>query len=131
MKIKAELSKTKITITIDDKTAVIPVGSGFYQKAKGKNAYEFFLDKKINAKIRDFIFEQRNKLSFFEKLKYLMLRNNVEVAVDEYVRQQLPDDVIHAYLTLTCDAREVVIVSPWHITPLSKLMLVCEGFRNA
>ncbi|HYG01900.1 MAG TPA: hypothetical protein VD927_05605 [Chryseosolibacter sp.] len=111
MNIIVELTKSKITISIGDATTEIPVGSTFYQKAKGQNAYQFFIDKKTNGRIRDFIFYHRNKLSFFEKLKYLILRNNVELAVDEYVRRQLPDDVIHAYLTLACDAREVAIVS--------------------
>lgn len=110
MKIFASLFKHKITLMIGEETKEFSLPVGFYLKAKNKNAYQFFLDKKTNTLIRNFIFYHRNQLSFFEKLKYMITRNEVTVVVDDYVRGALDNDIVKAYLTLACDAREVKII---------------------
>jgi hypothetical protein len=110
MKMYAELAKHRIRCQIGSDSIDIRISADFYKKAKDKAAYQMFLDRNTNKKIRDFIFLHRNKLSFLKKLQYIFFRNVVVIIVDEYVQQLLTIELTQAYGTLAFDARDVFIL---------------------
>ena len=107
MKIIAELQKHYLQIQIGDDRIEINVGSDFYKKIKGKEAYRMFFDKAVNTKIKNFVFKKRNALSFWEKIHYIFSRNEVDVTVGKSLAGVVQEDIIRAYLILALDARTV------------------------
>jgi hypothetical protein len=110
MNVFAEFGRSRIRCQIDKHSIEIKISADFFKKIKGKESYQMFFDRQTNRKIKDFIFFHRNKLPFVTKLKYMFGRNTVVVVLDDYVSQLMTIELIHAYVTLAFDAREVFIL---------------------
>lgn len=110
MKIYAELKLNGIFLQIDGERLEIRIKPEFYRKVKGTESYQMFLDKTINSKISGFINKQRNKLGFYQKLGYIFLRNTAFVLVDDDVQKLTTIRLLHAYATLSLDARVIYIL---------------------
>jgi hypothetical protein len=110
MKVYAEFSKNRIRCQIEEDVIDVKISSDFFKKIKGTESYQMFFEKTINKKIKDFIFFCRNKLSFYQKLQYILFRNIVTVSLDEHVQKLMTIELIQAYATLAFDARDVFIL---------------------
>jgi hypothetical protein len=121
MKVYAEFGRNRIRCQIDKHSIEIKISADFFKKIKGKESYQMFFDRQTNGKIKDFIFFHRNKLPFITKVKYMFGRNTVVVGLDEHVSQLMTIELIHAYVTLAFDAREVFILKGSEKAKLSDL----------
>jgi hypothetical protein len=129
MNIYAELTKTDIRLKIDLDEIKVKIRSDFYTKIKGTSTYKMFLDAATNKKIKDFITQRGNNLGFYDKLKYIFLRNTALVVVDQDVQALMTIRLIHAYATLSFDARVVyVLKKPASFTDMN--LDAIEGFKE-
>ncbi|HTE33314.1 MAG TPA: hypothetical protein VK666_23195 [Chryseolinea sp.] len=110
MNIYVELAKSAIRLKIDSDDVQIKIPPDFYTKIKGTSTYKMFLDSASNNKVKHFITHRRNNLGFYGKLRYIFMRNTVLVMVDHDVQELMTIRLIHAYATLSFDARVVYVL---------------------
>jgi hypothetical protein len=110
MNIYCELKRNRIKLKIGSEEIEIRIRPDFYSKINGTETYQMFRDKAANGKIRDLVSRHRKKLGLFETWKYLFLRNTAFAMVDEDVQEWMTIRLVHAYATLSLDARVVYVV---------------------
>jgi len=110
MNIYGELKKNRIRLKINSEEIEIKIRSDFYSKIKGTETYHMFLDTITNNKIKDFVTRHRKKLGLYETFKYMFLRNRALVMVDRDVQEFMTIRHVHAYATLSLDARVVYVI---------------------
>jgi hypothetical protein len=110
MNIYCELKKNRIRIKINAEEIEIKVRSDFYSKIKGTASYHMFLDTISNDKIKDFVTRHRKNLGLYNTFRYIFLRNRALVIVDRDVQELMTVRLVHAYATLSLDARVVYVI---------------------
>lgn len=110
MNIYGELKKNRIRLKINTEKIEIKVRSDFYSKIKGTESYHMFFDTITNNKIKDFVTKHRKNLGLYKTLTYMFLRNRALVMVDRDVQELMTIRLVHAYATLSLDARVVYVI---------------------
>jgi hypothetical protein len=131
MTIYVEVTKTLLRVMISDELLEVKLPADFYRKTSDGRSYKMFLDNKVNGQISKFIFKHRSKLPFFQKLLYVLFRNEVWVLADDYAQRNITGGVLHAYTTLAFDGREVGIINKpldFDSTTLSDIELMKDKY---
>ncbi len=133
MNVYCELKRNRIRLQINREEIQIKVRSDFYSRIKETESYHMFFDTATNKKIKDFITRHRKNLGFYKALRYFFLRNRALIVIDNDVQELMTIRVVHAYATLSLDARVVYVMkqpSNFNDDNLDALESIKETYLN-